>query len=273
MSPATLVPLIFPAGNVMTDRPGPGIVPYGFPWANVARWEPWFSEAALDSEVPAQLIAAMAIVESNANHTWPSGPNQGQVIEVWDNSPQDGPSVGIMQVKPWLWQAILPDADAYTAHGSIRLGARLVRNFITNRGSWQEAIKRDYHPGIAPNGTTPEMYVAAVASLMAEMGLDDGPVFCVPSAPPPYDGTQKTINDVVFHPDRRTVSSKIEGLQARRYATTEACLTREPLHDGDVAGVLYWIRGESVSGEDRWWVADDGSRIWTGGTHEQPTVG
>jgi uncharacterized protein YraI len=162
--------LTFPAGNVKTDRPGPPLNPYNIPWTDVSRWEPWFSEAAAESAVPAKLIAAMAIIESDANHTWPSGPNAGQVIEVFDNFPQDGPSVGIMQVKPQLWGDILPGADAFTPQGNIRLGARLMRNFIDKRGSWEDAIRKDYHPGVSPTGTTPQMYVDTVNSLMSEMG-------------------------------------------------------------------------------------------------------
>lgn len=262
--------LMFPAGTVTTNRPGSTSNPYGIPWTNVSRWEPWFSQAAAESNVPAQLIAAMAIVESDANHTRQSG----EVIEVWDNFPQDGPSVGIMQVKPQLWGNILPGADAYTPQGNIRLGARLMRNFIDTRGSWQQAIKLDFHPGTSPQGTTPEMYVATINSLMAEMGGGDGNgTPCPPSAPPEFDGTQKMINDVVFHPNRRTVRVKIDGLNARQYATREACPTRAPLRDGDTVGVLYWVRGEGVDGEDRWWVAEDGARIWSGGTHETPMGG
>lgn len=264
-----MAPLTVPAGTVQTFKPN-STTPYGIPWTNVSRWEPWFSEAAAESNVPAELIAAMAIVESNANHTWPSGPNQGEIIEVWDNFPQDGPSVGIMQVKPQLWGNILPGADAYTPQGNIRLGARLMRNFIDTpgRGSWEEAIKQDYHPGTSPQGTTPQDYVDTMKLLMAELGGGDGP--CPPSAPPEFDGTQKMINDVVFHPDRRTVRAKIEGLNARRYATREACLTRAPLQDGESVGVLYWVHGQKVDGEDRWWVAEDGARIWSGGTVETP---
>ena len=169
-----MAPLTVPAGTVQTFRPNSNN-PYGVPWTNVSRWEPWFSEAAVESNVPAQLIAAMAIVESDANQTWPSGPNQGQIIEVWDNFPQDGPSVGIMQVKPQLWGNILPGADAYTPQGNIRLGARLMRNFINARGSWEEAIKQDYHPGTSPQGTTPQDYVDTINSLMAELGSTETP--------------------------------------------------------------------------------------------------
>ena len=99
MAPTTnQTSLTFPPGNIGANRPGSTQNPYGFPWAGVARWEPMFTQAGGEAHVPPQLVAAMAIVESDANHTWPSGNNAGQVIEVWDNFPQDGPSVGIMQM-------------------------------------------------------------------------------------------------------------------------------------------------------------------------------
>jgi hypothetical protein len=269
--------LSVPTGVILVDRPGPSYNPFNIPWSNVSRWEPWFSEAAVESSVRAELIASMALIESDANHTWPSGPNKGQVIEVWDNFPQDGPSVGIMQVKPRLWGNILTGADAYTAQGSIRLGARLMRNFINEPGigSWEEAIKQKYHPGTSPGGITPQMYVDTIVALMAAMnrGGPPLPVPCPLSAPPAYDGTPKTINDVVFTPDKRTVHSRSAGLNRRQYATTEACLVGEPLSEGEAVDVLYWLHGEDVDGENRWWVADDGARIWTGGTPETPSVG
>jgi hypothetical protein len=271
--------LTFPSGMILVDRPGITYNPYNIPWSDVARWEEngrnWFSNAAAESAVAAELIAAMAILESDANHTWPSGPNKGQVIEVWDNFPQDGPSVGIMQVKPQLWGDILPGADAYTAQGNIRLGARLMRNFIQNRGSWEEAIKQDYHPGTSPGGITPQMYVDTIVALMAAMtgAGPTSPVACPLSAPPAYDGTPKTINDVVFTPDKRTVHATNAGLNCRQYATTAACRVRPPLAEGEAVDVLYWVRGESVEGEDRWWVAEDGARIWSGGTDEKPMTG
>lgn len=268
-------PLSVPPGLVRSNQPQPGHGPYNIPWTNVSRWEPWFSDAAEESSVPAELIAAMAIVETGANHIWPPGtPKAGQLIEVWDNHPQDGPSVGIMQVKPQLWGSILPGADAYTPQGSIRLGARLMRNFIQQRGSWQLAIEKDYHPGRSPQDITPQLYINTIQSLIDEMGgVSPQPgVGCPLSVPPPYDGTAKMIDDVVFHPDKRTVRAIDAGLNRRQYATRDSCQVREPLAAGEAVDVLYWVHGQPVDGEDRWWVADDGARIWAGGTHETPAL-
>ena len=254
-------PLTFPAGTVQTDRPGPGINPYGIPWTDVSRWEPLFSQAAGESHVPPQLIASMAIVESDANHFWPDRPND--IVSV-DDGFGDGPSVGIMQVKPQLWGHIL-DVDPFTPEGNIRLGARLMRIFIDETSSWQNAIREKYHPGVSPNGTTPQMYVDAVTSLMSEMGTDRGDESsCPPFAPPEFDGAQKVVNEVVFHPEQRTVTSRINGLNARQFADSTACLVRPPLPTGERIDVLYWVRGETVQGENRWWVTADGARIWSG---------
>jgi hypothetical protein len=264
-------PLTFPDGTVTTDRPGPGHNPYGIPWTDVSRWEPLFTQGAGEAHVPPQLIAAMAVVESDANHTWPSGPNQGQVIQV-DDGFGDGPSVGIMQVKPQLFPNVLPGVDAFMPEGNIRFGARLMQVFIDETGSWPEAIRLKYHPGVSPNGTTPQMYVDAVTSLMNEMGLTGVDLIsCPASPPPPFDGETKVINGVTFHPAQQTVQSKINGLRARQFANTQACLTREPLHTGERVDVLYWVHGEQFQNENRWWVAVDGSRIWSGGTAESPS--
>ena len=252
------------------DRPGPAHHPFGIPWTDVSRWEPLFTQGAGEAHVPPQLIAAMAIVESDANHTWPSGPSKGRVIQV-DDGFGDGPSVGIMQVKPQLFPSVLPGVDAFTPEGNIRFGARLMRIFIDETGSWENAIRQKYHPGVSPNGTTPQMYVNTVTSLMNEMGLTGvDPISCPAASPPPFDGEEKVINEVTFHPAQQTVQSKINGVRARQFANTQACQTREPLHTGEKVDVLYWVIGEQFQNENRWWVADDGARIWSGGTDSTP---
>ncbi len=89
---------------------------------------------------------------------------------------------------------------------------------------------------------------------------------CHPSGPPTFDGSDKTVNDVVFHADKRAVESAVDGLRCRKYADTSSCETGTPLKKADTFSALYWIEGEAVRGENRWWVAEDGSRIWMGGT-------
>lgn len=96
---------------------------------------------------------------------------------------------------------------------------------------------------------------------------------CTPFEPPAFDGTEKVVNTVTFHPARRVVTSAVEGLNGRQFAHRQACLTRSPLGLGETVDVLYWIAGESVGSENRWWVAEDGTRIWSGGTAERPSGG
>jgi hypothetical protein len=144
--------------------------------------------------------------------------------------------------------------------------------FIAQHGSWQDAIRLKYHPGVSPNGTTPQMYVDTITSLMNEMGLTGvDTISCPASPPPPFDGEKKVVNEVTFHPAQQTVQSNINGLRARQFANTQACQTREPLHTGEKVDVLYWVHGEQVQNENRWWVAEDGSRIWVGGTVPKPS--
>lgn len=166
--------LKFPAGNVKAHRPG-GTNPYNIPWTNASRWEPSFSEAAEESGVDPSLIVAMAILESDANQyrTLAETGTRDEVLLAHDHF--DGhPSVGIMQVKPFYWQEILPDADAYTPQGNIRLGARLMALFIDETGSWENAIRLKYHPGVSPHGVTPQMYVNTIKALMAELEAANG---------------------------------------------------------------------------------------------------
>ena len=87
---------------------------------------------------------------------------------------------------------------------------------------------------------------------------------------PDGDGGEMTINNVVFHPADRRVESNTDGLRRRKWAHSQACQTGDPFNRGDTFRVLFWVKGEDVEGNERWWVAQDGSRIWSGGTVETP---
>ncbi len=262
-------PLEVPSGSVTTFRPRQ-TVPYGIPWSNVSRWEPSFTEAAAEWQVDVRLLAAMAILESDANqyHTLAATGTRDQVLRGGDHH-DPHPSIGIMQIKPFFHQATLPDADVFTPQGNIRLGARLMRDFIHSTGSWQQAIAQHYHPGVSPHGVTPQDYIDTIESLMAEMRRA---TLCLPVAAPAFDGTDKVVNGITFHADRRTVTSKVPGLRCRQFANLDACETRTPLEVGETIEVLYWLEGEAFNGENRWWVTGDGSRVWSGGTVEKPAA-
>lgn len=94
-----------------------------------------------------------------------------------------------------------------------------------------------------------------------------------PPPPPPFTGDDVAINGLIFHAvpaASRRVRSAIDGLNRRKWATTGAPLVGDPLALGDVFTAHYWVEGQNVGGERRWWVAEDGARIWTGGTETRP---
>ena len=91
--------------------------------------------------------------------------------------------------------------------------------------------------------------------------------FATPSAPPPFDGTPKTINGIVFHPFQKQVTSL--GVNRRLWATSTSLLTGPMIPAGVTIPVLYWIEGEAVNGNNIWLVGESGSRIWSGGVAEQ----
>jgi hypothetical protein len=95
---------------------------------------------------------------------------------------------------------------------------------------------------------------------------------CPPVLPPPFDGGDKQIGDVVFHAASQTIEVAEDGLHCRQFADPASCETRSPLRRGDTFDALYWVEGQAVAGEKRWWVARSGSRIWSGGTVQKPGV-
>jgi hypothetical protein len=153
-----------PAGPIRTPMPWSGRPP-GARWSNVGRWARELEAAAAERHIDPRLPAAVMALETQGLHT-----RDGAVIEVWDNHPADGPSVGLMQVKPWVWQFLVPAADAYHPAGNIRLGVAVLAHLIERYGSWVRAIAEGYHPGVSPNGTTPARYVEAMRGLLGELG-------------------------------------------------------------------------------------------------------
>jgi N-acetyl-anhydromuramyl-L-alanine amidase AmpD len=87
-----------------------------------------------------------------------------------------------------------------------------------------------------------------------------------PVPPPRYDGQPKTVNDVVFHPFKRRVTST--GANQRLWAFPTAPLTGPTIPAGQKIETLYWIKGEPVDGNDIWLVEESGPRIWSGGVEE-----
>jgi hypothetical protein len=111
-----------------------------------------------------------------------------------------------------------------------------------------------------------DRYVANVVRNMTAWGDQ---VACAPFPPPPFDGTDKHIGDVVFHAVGQRVQVAQDGLRCRQFALPTSCETREPLRQGETFQALYWVDGDEVEGQRRWWISDSGSRIWAGGTVQQ----
>ncbi|MDP9365435.1 MAG: hypothetical protein M3Q10_14630, partial [Chloroflexota bacterium] len=168
-----------PSGPIGPPRPTGGR--FGCTWDDLAKHRDLFRRAAAEfPPADANVMACMAAIESDANHT-----RGGKVIERWDNYPQDGPSVGIMQVKPKIWQPLVPDADAYTLEGNIRLGTAVMADAMKRHGGWREALVRVYFPENDPNGTTQNAYVKTVAAMLDEIEAGGGRPDPKPKPPKP----------------------------------------------------------------------------------------
>jgi hypothetical protein len=139
--------------------------PPGVQWSNVGRWAPELDAAAAAYHLDPRLPASVMALETQGLHT-----RNGSVIEVWDHHPEDGPSVGLMQVKPRVWQELAPEADVYYPADNIALGTAVLAYLIGRFGSWERAIAEGYHPDVSPNGTTPARYVEAMRGLLGELG-------------------------------------------------------------------------------------------------------
>jgi cell wall-associated NlpC family hydrolase len=155
--------LRFPEGLIRTATPWNG-QPFGVPWALVEVWGERIERACAAKGLDPRWLAVIITIETQGIHE-----RDGEVLEVWDTHPEDGPSVGITQVKPRVWQWLCPECDATTVDGNIALGAAVLRYLIDEYGSFEAAIAKGYHPGRAPNGTTPEGYVKAARGLLEEL--------------------------------------------------------------------------------------------------------
>jgi hypothetical protein len=153
-----------PRGPVVTPTPWNG-GSFGAMWTDLEPWGRDLESAAAARHLDVRLPASVVMLETQGIHA-----RDGAVIEVWDHHPIDGPSIGLMQVKPWVWQYLEPAADAYEPTGNIRLGTAVLAYLIDRHGSWQRAIAQGYHPSVSPNGTTPARYVEAMRGLLGELG-------------------------------------------------------------------------------------------------------
>ena len=163
--------MTFPTGTVTTKAPN-RTTAYGFPWTQVSRWEPLYSQAGDEFGVAPLLLAAFSIIESNANH-YTTGKRTGtraEVIERTSDAFDRVPAVGMMQIKLGYHADKLPDADGYTPEGNLRLGAKLLAGWIRELGSLEKALTERYFPGDdAGSGITQREYIRAVRDLITEV--------------------------------------------------------------------------------------------------------
>lgn len=127
---------------------------------------------------------------------------------------------------------------------------RYVRNVVHNMNAWSDL----------PAGGQPSDRTAPV----------DGGAVCTLFPPPPFDGNDQQVGSVVFRAAKQTVEVDVPVLATRQFANPATCETGPALRQGDRFEALYWVDGVEVEGERRWWVAESGSRIWSGGTRQKP---
>jgi hypothetical protein len=123
----------------------------------------------------------------------------------------------------------------------------------------------DPHAGGFNNTDT---YVAHVVQNMRTWADQEGEV-CPLFPPPDFDGTDKQVGPVLFHAAGQTIQVA-QNVTPHQFADPTTCQTQDPLQTGDTFEALYWVEGTPVAGEKRWWVAANGSRIWSGGTVQRP---
>lgn len=140
----------------------------GFPvgWAAVYQWRPEIEAAASSETVDARAIATVMMMESQGVH-W----RDGQLLTVWDNFPEDGPAVGLMQIKPQVWGWLAPELDPTFPVQNVLLGAKIIRYLLDNQagGNFGTAMGL-WFPAHDPNGSTPDSYMRTFWGLMGELG-------------------------------------------------------------------------------------------------------
>lgn len=143
------------------------------PTAGNNQYDAFFVQAAQEMsqrygvQLDPALLKAMAHIESGGTY------NNNLTR---DDGFGDGLSVGIMQVKPNLWQDLVPDADPFDPLGNIRLGAALIAQSMAQGMTWDQAITQVYFPVNDPNGTTQEDYLNWTREYMAKYGGPGGMV-------------------------------------------------------------------------------------------------
>ncbi len=175
--PASAAAAGLPVGPIEARAPWGGR--FGVGWERITRWWPTIAAAGREFGVDPAVMAGIVVIESGGEQE-----RGGAVVERRDGY-GGGPSVGLTQVKPELWQGLVPDADARTPEGNLRLGTAVMAAAIRRHGSWEEALRRVWFPGADANGTTQDGYVRALGGLIAEFKAAAEPMSDGRSTPVP----------------------------------------------------------------------------------------
>lgn len=180
------------------------------------------------------------------NFGWPAGPTAPQFRSV------------LWQIRRWMQEYNIPVENVIRHADLNNCTNEQYAQLVNPTKEWGG---RNFCPGDAYYG-----------QLMRELGEDliEEPA---PPPPPAFTGMDMTINDRVFHAvpaGQQQVRAAVDELECRRFATTSSSRVRAPLARGEEFVAHYWVEGQNVGGENRWWVADDGARIWCGGTDKRP---
>ncbi|MEZ4565217.1 MAG: NlpC/P60 family protein [Thermomicrobiales bacterium] len=151
------------AGPIITRNQWNG-GPFPVDWSAAAGWAHEVNVAAREARIDARIIAAVAMMETQFTHE-----RNGEVLTIWDAYPQDGPSVGMMQFKPRLYAHVRPDLDPLLPAENLRRGAAIIACLLEETGGDLDAAMRRWFPAPAPNGTTPDRYLATFRGLLKEM--------------------------------------------------------------------------------------------------------
>ena len=86
-----------------------------------------------------------------------------------------------------------------------------------------------------------------------------------------WDGKSDiTVNGIKFYGQLTTVRVGGAGVNQRQWASDTSNLVGSVLQPGTGFQALGWVEGAEVSGERRWWVKENGARIWAGATMDKP---
>ena len=231
--------VVEPTGPIRTLAPWG---PFGFDWENLTRWSGLVRGAAEEFGAPdghpdlapaflARVMTAMMAIESGGVMFRADGS-----VVVRDDGFGDGLSVGLLQVKPDIWQPLVPDADAFTPEGNVRLGTAIMAQAIRGHGSWEAALTRVYFPSDDPNGTTQNEYVVCVRGLLNEQGA---------FAPPPGP------EFVPFAAPRR-FRVRLDARATGRRGPSRAATWIRDFGPGEAITCDGFFRGEVIAGEGRW---------------------